>query len=67
MSSKTLTVSGIYSSPSSLKPVPAIRLQGKWLEDIGFYIGCKLEIYGSVGEITIKLVESTENGGLNDE
>ena len=65
MSSRMLTVSGFYPN-SSLKPVPAVRVQGKWLENIGFCVGCKVEIYESTGEITIKLAESTENGGLNN-
>jgi hypothetical protein len=60
MSSRILTISGFYPS-SSLKPVPAVRVQGKWLENIGFCVGCKVEIYESAGEITIKLAESPEN------
>ena len=57
--SRILTVSGVYPN-SGLKPVPAVRVQGKWLENIGFCVGCKVEIYESAGEITIKLAESTE-------
>jgi hypothetical protein len=60
--SRMLTVSGVYPN-SSLNPVPAVRVQGKWLEDIGFCVGCKVKIYESVGEITIKLAESPENEG----
>ena len=58
MSSRKLTVSKVYANS---KPVPAVRVQGKWLEDIGFCVGCKVEIYQSAGEITIKLAESQEN------
>ena len=62
MSSRMLTVSGVYPN-SSIKPVPAVRVQGKWLENIGFCVGCKVEIYESAGEITIKLAKSPENEG----
>lgn len=65
MSSRILTVSGLYVSPSCSKPVPAVRVQGKWLENIGFSIGCKVEIQEGNGEIVIKLA-SPANGGISD-
>ncbi|WP_045739277.1 SymE family type I addiction module toxin [Xanthomonas sp. MUS 060] len=30
--------------PDSHQPVPALRLRGRWLEQLGFAIGCKLSI-----------------------
>ena len=57
MSSRVLTISGLYTSPSSRKPVPAVRVQGKWLENIGFRIGDKVEIYEANQEIVIRLAK----------
>jgi hypothetical protein len=57
MSSRVLTVSGLYTSPSSTKPVPAVRVQGKWLEQIGFRIGDKVEICEDKEVVTIRLVK----------
>ncbi|PYG83884.1 type I toxin-antitoxin system toxin SymE [Ruminiclostridium sufflavum DSM 19573] len=66
MSSRMLTVSSVYPN-SCIKPVPAVRVQGKWLENIGFHVGCKVEIYESDGEITIKLAESDCNTSKSSE
>lgn len=66
MSSRMLTVSGVYPN-SCIKPVPAVRVQGKWLENIGFHVGCKVEIYESDREITIKLVENADNANKPSE
>ena len=60
MSSRILTVSGLYTSPSSTKPVPAVRIQGQWLKELGFGIGDKVEIYGDREEITIRLLKEKE-------
>lgn len=60
MSSRVLTISGLYTSPSSRKPVPAVRVQGKWLENIGFRIGDKVEIYEDKETITIKLAREPQ-------
>lgn len=57
MSSRILTVSGLYTSPSGTKPVPAVRVQGKWLEQIGFRIGDKVEICEDREVLTIRLVK----------
>jgi HSP20-like domain of unknown function (DUF1813). len=62
MSSRVLTVSGLYTSPSSRKPVPAVRVQGKWLENIGFRIGDKVEIYEDKQAITIRLASEKQEG-----
>lgn len=58
MSSRVLTVSGLYTNPSSRKPVPAVRVQGKWLEQIGFRIGDRVEIYEANQEIVIRLAKA---------
>jgi hypothetical protein len=55
MSSRVLTVSGLYTGPSSTKPVPAVRVQGKWLEQIGFRIGDKVEVSEDREAVTIRL------------
>lgn len=60
MSSRVLTISGLYTSPSSRKPVPAVRVQGKWLQDLGFRIGDKVEIYESKEAITIRLAKEPQ-------
>jgi HSP20-like domain of unknown function (DUF1813). len=57
MSSRLLTISGLYTSPSSRKPVPAVRVQGKWLQELGFSIGDRVEIYGDREAITIRLAK----------
>lgn len=60
MGSRVLTVSGLYAGPSSTKPVPAVRIQGQWLKELGFGIGDKVEIYGDREEITIRLLKEKE-------
>jgi hypothetical protein len=57
MSSRVLTVSGLYTSPYSTKPVPSVRVQGKWLEQIGFRIGDRVEIDEDKEVVTIRLVK----------
>ena len=37
--------------------VPMIRLQGKWLEKIGFNIGSRVEVCEEKGLMTIKILE----------
>ncbi len=37
--------------------VPSIRLQGKWLEKLGFDIGSKVEVSEEQGCMTIKILE----------
>ena len=57
MSQRVLTISGLYQSSSISKPVPAIRIQGKWLEKLGFTIGSKVKVCEGTEEINIKLVK----------
>jgi len=58
---RKLTVSRAFqyrSSPLSKdREAPFIRVQGKWLETLGFTAGSKVEIVEKPGEITIRLAE----------
>lgn len=57
---RKLTVSQVYlyrNAKSQDVEAPFIRVQGKWLEALGFVAGCKVEVVEKPGEITIRLVE----------
>lgn len=57
MMHRVLTVSGVYTGVPSSKPVPALKLQGIWLQSLGFPVGSKVSITGEKGEITITLLD----------
>lgn len=57
MKVRVLTVSSIYSSS---KEVPQIRIQGVWLEKLGFRPGKKIIVEESYGKLVLKLVSFTE-------
>jgi len=40
--------------------VPEIRLEGKWLEQLGFEIGKEIEIKQQKNKLTIKLIDKRE-------
>ena len=40
---KCITIGYIYSE-SANQHLPYVRLQGKWLAKLGWYVGCKLEV-----------------------
>ncbi|WP_080933375.1 SymE family type I addiction module toxin [Xanthomonas albilineans] len=42
--------------PDSHQPVPALRLRGRWLEQLGFAIGSKLRITVRDRELVIAVV-----------
>ncbi|QHQ29013.1 type I toxin-antitoxin system SymE family toxin [Xanthomonas albilineans] len=42
--------------PDSHQPVPALRLRGRWLEQLGFAIGSKLRITVRDRELVITVV-----------
>ncbi|RBJ60804.1 SymE family type I addiction module toxin [Xanthomonas oryzae] len=42
--------------PDNHQPVPALRLRGRWLEQLGFAIGCKLRITVRDRELVISVV-----------
>ena len=60
MNARILTVSAI--SPYANKKgrfvlIPIIRLQGKWLDTLGFQIGSKVKVYENGKTIIIKLLK----------
>ncbi|HHZ24989.1 TPA: type I toxin-antitoxin system SymE family toxin [Xanthomonas vasicola pv. zeae] len=42
--------------PDSQQAVPALRLRGRWLEQLGFVIGCKLRVTVRDRELVITVV-----------
>jgi hypothetical protein len=42
---------------------PFIRVQGKWLEGLGFTTGSRVEVLERPGEITIRLMEGDDSRG----
>ncbi|WP_162836128.1 SymE family type I addiction module toxin [Xanthomonas sp. GPE 39] len=42
--------------PDSHQPIPALRLRGRWLEELGFAIGCKLRIAVRDRELVITVI-----------
>jgi toxic protein SymE len=62
-SSRVLTV---YYTYQNGKARPLIQLQGKWLQDLGFQTGDKIEVEGNNGSLLIKAVpdESSAVFGL---
>ncbi len=49
-------VSTISSITANTKEVPQIRIQGIWLDKLGFKSGKKVIIEESYGKLTLKLV-----------
>ncbi|WP_428959980.1 SymE family type I addiction module toxin [Xanthomonas oryzae] len=43
--------------PNSHQLVPALRLRGRWLEQLGFAIGCKLRITVRDRELVITVID----------
>ncbi|MBO9739847.1 type I toxin-antitoxin system SymE family toxin [Xanthomonas axonopodis pv. begoniae] len=37
--------------------IPSVRLRGLWLEQLGFSVGCKLQITARAGELVVTVVE----------
>jgi hypothetical protein len=54
---RILTVSYIYQND---KPVPIIRLQGKWLRKLGFEQDSKIKVVARTGVVLIRLVPDAE-------
>jgi hypothetical protein len=50
---RLLTVSSAYINNQQ---IPQIRIQGKWLNDLGFSIRCRVEVVEKEGELLIKLI-----------
>ena len=45
----------VYESPGADRTVPQIRLQGKWLSELGFEIGENIVVTYEDGRLIIKL------------
>ncbi len=45
----------VSSADINNQQIPQIRIQGKWLNDLGFSIRCRVEVIEQKGEITIRL------------
>lgn len=37
--------------------IPSVRLRGLWLEQLGFAVGCKLQITAREGELVVTVIE----------
>jgi len=55
MSSRILTISGI--SQYNNKEKPLIRLQGKWLERLGFFAHGEVVVEEKYGKLTVEPVQ----------
>ncbi len=55
---KITELSSHINSEGDCVVVPSIRLQGKWLEKLGFDIGRKVLVSEEQGFITIKILEN---------
>lgn len=53
-------VSTISSVTANNKEVPQIRIQGIWLEKLGFKTGKKVMIEESYGKLVLKLIDIIE-------
>lgn len=51
----------VYSTYIGSTELPQIRIQGKWLEKLGFRKGKKFIVQEKHGELLIKLVQIDEN------
>ncbi len=59
-SARILTVYYTYLNGKDRRPL--IRLQGKWLQDLGFHSGSKIAIEEHGGTLLIKAVDEEMNG-----
>ncbi len=44
--------------PASNQVVPALRLRGRWLEQLGFAIGSTLRIEVRAGELVVRVADA---------
>ena len=54
---KVSSLSTHTNSQGDYVDVPAIRLQGRWVEKLGFEAGKKVMVYEKPEEITLKLLK----------
>ena len=58
MKKRKLTVNYLFTNGNK-KPYPFIRLQGRWLERLGFAVGDKVTVTAGDGRIVIIPVKKT--------
>jgi len=56
---RQLTVNYLFTNGNK-RPYPFIRLQGRWLERLGFAVGDKVTVTAGDGRIVIIPVKKTE-------
>ncbi|MDN5316102.1 MAG: toxic protein SymE [Thermoanaerobacterium sp.] len=54
----------VYYSYTGDKEVPQIRLQGKWLKELGFEIGKKIVVLAKNGVLVIRIASAENNVSL---
>lgn len=54
----------VYYSYTGDKEVPQIRLQGKWLKELGFETGKKIVVLAENGVLEIRLTSAENNVSL---
>ena len=59
MKERKLTVNYLFTNGNK-KPYPFIRLQGRWLERLGFAVGDKVTVTAGEGRIVIVSVKKDE-------
>lgn len=48
----------VYEAPGSVsKNTPCIRLQGRWMEELGFKTGSGFTVHEDEGKLVIELIE----------
>ena len=52
---RLLTVSGAFINNQL---IPQIRIQGKWLNDLGFSVRCRVEVEEKQGQLVIRLIKN---------
>ena len=60
MASRVLKVCAVFpytNQHGRFVKVPSIKLQGRWLEALGFTTDRMVEVMESVGEITLKIIQ----------
>lgn len=50
----------IYEAPGTLPNIPCIRLQGKWLSNLGFHSGNPIKVTYSNQQLIIETIENDD-------
>lgn len=58
MKEKIMTVSGMMSN--SRKEVPMIRMQGRWLKEMGFDVGSKYRVEYKKGKLILEVIKEED-------